>query len=193
MTTGPGRIERAIETLFDAERDNAFTVEELCERIYGVVRVPREQSYNRDVGDYTPNRPHLESKHRHAVVRAARNIGKRRPEIQHWVSETLTGTLVFFRHDEVLSYAMGRLKADFLYDYRNKDPRQRRVSDETALRKKLADERHQRLIAPGGAWRRFVQMFLAERDGDADRLAELEAEARRQDLAPEAVGAGAAG
>jgi len=67
MSGGPGRIERAIEALFDADRDNAFTVEELCERIYEVAWVPREQPYNRHVGDYirpsasrkqTPQRRH---------------------------------------------------------------------------------------------------------------------------------------
>src|SRR4051794_33939405 len=36
MNRGPGWLERAIEALFDTERDNAFTLGELCERIYGI-------------------------------------------------------------------------------------------------------------------------------------------------------------
>ena len=71
--------------------------------------------------------------------------------------------LWFLRHDEVLSYAVARLKSD--YGYRNKDPRRYWIRDETDIRKTLADERHQELIAPGGAWWRFVQMYLAEPTG----------------------------
>ena len=35
MSRGPGRIERAIAHILDSEADNAFTTEDLCERIYG--------------------------------------------------------------------------------------------------------------------------------------------------------------
>ena len=59
MSRGPGRIERAIAAILDAEPDNAFTTEDLCERVYpGVNRV--------------------EKKHRVAVLRAANKLIKRR-------------------------------------------------------------------------------------------------------------------
>jgi hypothetical protein len=58
MSRGPGRIERAIAAILDGEADNAFTTEDLCERVYsGVNRV--------------------EKKHRVAVLRAANRLVKR--------------------------------------------------------------------------------------------------------------------
>jgi hypothetical protein len=52
MSKGPGRVSRAIEAALEAEPDNAFTVEDLCDRVYrGINRV--------------------EKKHRVAVLRAA--------------------------------------------------------------------------------------------------------------------------
>jgi hypothetical protein len=68
---------------------------------------------------------------------------------------------VFFRHDEVTSYAMARLKADRFQEYRN--PRFHWRCDEEALRRKLDDESYRKLIGPGGAWRRQVEIFLAGR------------------------------
>ena len=103
VSRGPGRVERAIEALFDAERDNAFTLEELCERIYGVHRV-------KDPELSDPKR--LRPSHRNAMTAAAHRVAARRPEIQIERSGGLGGALVFFRHDEVMSYAMARLKAD---------------------------------------------------------------------------------
>jgi hypothetical protein len=41
-----------------------------------------------------------------------RHIASQRPEIQWLYSQRLGGSLVFFRHDEVMSYAIARLKAD---------------------------------------------------------------------------------
>ena len=76
--------------------------------------------------------------------------------------ETWQG-LVFFRHDEVTSYAMARLKADRFQRYRVKDPRSHRSKDEAGLRRELYDESHLTLIGPGGAWLRQVEMFLARR------------------------------
>ena len=105
------------------------------------------------------------------VLRAARRVEQRRPEIQHFISETLGGAFVFYRFDEVMSYAMARLKADFVWH----------TSTGEQLRARLAGPNHE-LIVPGGAWWRFVQTFIAKRDGDHDRAAKLEAE-RQADLA----------
>jgi len=153
-------VQRAIEALFDAERDNAFTLAELCERIYGVRRVKDPESSD------------LMQWHRNVVTRALHKVATRRPEIQIQRSHGHGRALVVFRHDEVMSYAMARLKTD--NHYRSNDRRLRWTHDEQALRKELAECRH--LVEPGGAWWRHVQLFLAERDGDADRLAELQAE-----------------
>jgi hypothetical protein len=134
--------------IFDSERDNAFTIEDLCERIWP---------------ELCPQGGQIERKHRHTVIRAARNIARERPEIQWLRGERLGGALVFFRHDEVMSYAMARLKADRFQRYRSKDPRLQWNNDEGALRGKLDDESHSKLIGAGGAWRRQVEIFLARR------------------------------
>ena len=104
MSRGPGRIEQAIAALLDAEPDNAFTTEELCERVYpGVNRV--------------------EKKHRVAVLRAANKLIKRRDNTDCMRCGNLGGTRVYFNLDNVMSYAMARLKTDRLNHYRNNDDR----------------------------------------------------------------------
>jgi hypothetical protein len=92
--------------------------------------------------------------------RAARNIARQRPEIQWLHGERLGRVLVFFRHDEVMSYAMARLKADRFHRYRSKDPRLHGSDKEGALRRELSEGSHRELIRPGGAWRRQVEIFL---------------------------------
>ena len=142
-----GQIERALVAIFDNERDNAFTIEDLCERIWP---------------DLYPDRQggQIERKHRGTVIRAARNIARQRPEIQWLRGARLGGGLVFFRHDEVMSYAMARLKADRFQRYRSKDPRLHWSHNEGALRRELDEGSHRKLIRPGGAWRRQVEIFL---------------------------------
>jgi hypothetical protein len=155
MSKGPGRIERAIAAIFDRERDNAFTLEDLAERVW-------------------PGLNQVEKKHRVSVARAARNLARRRPEIQCWEGEGLGGALVFFRHDEIMAYAMARLKVSRFERYRSNDPRYYRSEDEDDLRRTLGNEQHRKLI--GGAWRRHVDIFVAELAGDVEKAARLNAE-----------------
>ena len=142
-----GRIERALVAIFDGERDNAFTTQDLCERIWPDVYQDSQAG-------------RMERKHRSSVIRAARNIARQRPEIQWLQGERLGRVLVFFRHDEVLSYAMAQLKADRFQRYRSKDPRLHGSDKEGALRRELSEGSHRELIRPGGAWRRQVEIFL---------------------------------
>ena len=139
-----GQIQRALIKIFDRERDNAFTTEDLCERIWP---------------DLCPDQ--IKKSHRSTVIRAVRHIASQRPEIQGLKSQRLGGSLVFFRHDEVMSYAMARLKADRFQRYRSQ--RSHWSSGEEALRRVLDDESYRKLIGPGGAWRRQVEIFLARR------------------------------
>jgi hypothetical protein len=162
MSRGPGRIERAIEAVFDTERDNAFTLEELCERVYADAN-------------------QIERKHHISVARAARNLERRRPEFQHYYGENLGNPLVFFRHDEVMSYAMARLKADRSSGYQSNDWRRQPDNnrDEADLRSWLGDGgSHRALVEPGGAWWTQVRIFLAERAGDLATVARLKAFSR---------------
>ena len=78
-----------------------------------------------------------------------------------------------------MSYALGRLKADCCSDYRKKKIYWcSRSATESDLLKALTDERHTKLTAPAGAWWQHVQHHIAirnvRRDGDAEKLAELE-------------------
>ena len=148
MSGRPDRIERAIVAIFDSERDNAFTIQDLCERIWPDVY-------------QDPQAGRIERKHRSTVIRAARNVARQRPEIQWLHGERLGRGLVFFRHDEVMSYAMARLKADRFQRYRS--TRLHWSKDEDGLRRELDNESHRTLIGPGGAWLRQVEMFLARR------------------------------
>jgi hypothetical protein len=137
MSRGPGRIERVISAVFDAEPSNAFTVEDLADRVFpGINRV--------------------EKKHRVTILRAADRVWRKRGEIGFYRSEMLGGTIVYFRQDSVMSYAMARMKADWLNRYRSNDPRCKRwwLGTEEDLRAKLSNpkDRHYELVQPGGAW-----------------------------------------
>jgi hypothetical protein len=133
--------------------------EDLCDRIY-------------------PEAILVEMKHRVAVLRAAGKVMSRRAHTGVMVSEGLGGTKVYYNRDNVQSYAMARLKT--YHRYRTGDLRHYWSVDEADLRKQLADERHQELVAEGGAWHGYVQEFIAERDGDLARLKRLKAAARKR-------------
>ena len=64
MSRGPGRIERAIASAFAAEPDNAFTIGDLCIRVYPEIAR----------GFALP-----EKKHRVAVLRAAKKVAAQHP------------------------------------------------------------------------------------------------------------------
>ena len=57
MSRGPGKIERAIQQLMDSQRNWAWTIEELAEKVYHITRV--------------------EKKHRVSVLRAVRRVEER--------------------------------------------------------------------------------------------------------------------
>ena len=58
MSRGPGRIERAIRVLFDANPDLAFVTDELAEHCY-------------------PDAKAIERKHQVSVLRAARSLAEK--------------------------------------------------------------------------------------------------------------------
>jgi hypothetical protein len=165
MSRGSGRVEQGIIAAFAAEPDNAFTVAELCRRIY-----PDTKS------------KYIVKKHRGAIIRAAQSLSKRWPDLGWFYSETLGGQKVFFNADSVMSWAMARLKGDNLSNYDNQDPRNLvvRAKSEDELRTSLLKGGyHHKYIVKGGAWRRHRDMWLAERNGDTAWLKELEAEQER--------------
>jgi hypothetical protein len=95
MSRGPGRIERELQRIFFAARlDNAFTTEELAERLYPGATIGK--------------------KHRVAIIRAARALSKRPgyEDLHSWHGENLGRTHVWFNRANVMSHAMASLKAD---------------------------------------------------------------------------------
>lgn len=148
-------MEAAIEAIFRAEADNAFTVEDLCDRVYA-------------------DGHGIERKHRVAVSRAARKVCRRIADWKWEKSSVSDGALSFWNLTSVLSYAMYRLKADtYGIYYRPSDqrvPGQWRIDSEQELRAKVepGGEYHH-YIVKGGAWAAQVERELAERDGHFDR------------------------
>ena len=140
--------------------DGAWTVEDLAERVY-------------------PDINQVEKKHRVSVLRALKKVTADDPDWTLMRAENIGNTKILVNVADVVSYALARLKAWNLSRYRGPDPRTDPyyVKMEADLRADLEpggrDHRH---IQSGGAWDRHVQMHIARRDGDNERLAELELE-----------------
>jgi hypothetical protein len=140
MSKGPGRIERAITAAIEAEPDNAFTVEDLCDRAF-------------------PGANRIEKKHRVSVLRAMKKLVAERERLDFFRAETQGCTLVLFQRGNVMSYGMARLKACFLEGYR---PTARKAgrwikADEMANLPPAEQERRLRSrLLPGGEDHKMV-------------------------------------
>jgi hypothetical protein len=152
MSKGPGRIERAISDIFAAEPDNAFTTEELCKRVYGI------------------DRP--EKKHRVPVLKAVSRLiakspsDKAAPWIDANTSSRLGGQLIVLNRYSIMSNVVAYVKGDFITN-------DRRVFkwSQDRIREYLERDDVRKWREPGGwIWWR-VEQALAERDGDAERIA----------------------
>src|SRR5262249_29247940 len=91
--------------------------------------------------------------------------------------------LVFYDRFNVMSYAMARLKAE-ANNYRNEDPRISIVryeqgTTEADLRKILADDRHRKYVAKGGAWWLHTEPAKAKARGDRKRFAQIQKQLHR--------------
>ena len=139
MSKGLGHVGRAIAAAFDAEPDNAFTTDELCQRVY-------------------KSEWATERSKRVAVLRAVKSLAVHRPDLD--VTSTRKAyergqEAVFYRRDRVLSYAMAQLK-----NYAGP-----RGATDDELRALLAPGgREHHLTQPGGSWLRHTEMAIAERD-----------------------------
>jgi hypothetical protein len=146
MGRGPGRIERAIEATLDAESDNAFTTEDMCERVYPGTEI--------------------EKKHRVSVLRAMEKVATRRG-LSWFRSERVGGTIVLYDPLRVMSYAMARLKADNMEGYRNKNKNPMFHSNEADLIAKISPGGKQHyLVIPDGPWWIHTEMYRARMNGD---------------------------
>jgi hypothetical protein len=151
---GLGHVGRAIEAALIAEPENAFMVDDLCDRVF-------------------PGINRIEKKHRVSVIRAAKSVAKHRANLRSWRSEQLGGTMIFHTADNVMSYAMARKKGDFLERYRSNNPRIKpwRIKTENDLRELLIEGgRDHRYVIPGGAWWDHVELWKAEQAQDSEWL-----------------------
>ena len=147
MSRGPGRVEREIVAAFAADPDNAFTMNELCCLIY-------------------PDSEYIEKKHTVVILRTAKSLARRWPDFGWQRSERRGRGMIFFNAANMLSWAMARLKGDYIYTY-----------DEEFFRASLLPGgQHHHHIVEGGAWRRHRDIWIAERDGDTATLKRLQAE-----------------
>ena len=100
MSKGLGHVGRAILAAFEDEPDNAFTTEELCERVYAGATSRAE---------------------RVAVLRAVKSLAARRPDLGiRGVRGEFSGRgrpMTFFNRYRLLSYAMARLKEDNFHSW----------------------------------------------------------------------------
>jgi hypothetical protein len=138
MSRGYGTVMRKIAEILTGSPDDGFTVEELCRTVYGV---------------FPP-----EKKHRVAVIRAAKALAEKRPEIG-WTGASGYG-LAFFNITSVMSYARARLKAA-------RWP----IDIDTRL---APGGRNHKDIVEGGEWWLRVQVWTARMNNDTARLAELQ-------------------
>jgi len=138
-------------------------VEDLCERLY-------------------PGADRIEKRHRVAVLRAVRSIVEAGDDWGLFQSDNTGGTLVLVNLGNLMSYALGRLKADRLIQ--DREERQgippHGIGSEEDLKTRLQPGGlAYRLIQPDGPWQRHVEMHIAARDGDRARYEELEQELKR--------------
>ena len=169
MSKGPGRIERAIAEILDREPDNAFTTEDLCEKIYRT--------------------KHVERNHRIAVMRAAANLAKRRDNMRIWRSSNLGRTKIYLTLDNVMSYSMAWLKSDYIYRYRSHDERVnwwKGAYTEEKLRALLTKGgKFYEHVRRGGSWWKNVESFkaqlAAQRSGDKAALKRILEEQQKAD------------
>jgi hypothetical protein len=140
-------IERAIRDAFTSNPDNAFTTDDLCKRVYLGLK-------------------QAERKHRAAVIPIAKRVCEQLGENwDWWRSEQRGGALVFWNRISVTSYAMARLKSDFLngYGYRRETRWCWSPSTEEDLKAEISPGgRHHEYVVEGGAWWQHCQEDIAK-------------------------------
>ncbi len=144
MSRGPGAIERAIEAAFLSSPSSIFLTADLVRVAY-------------------PGVSRIEKKHRVAVLRAADKVAAR----VHWQGlrcSRPSGSIVYYNLCDVRSYAVGRLRQDFIFwrDYPNVEDLFVLIDD--------PGNRHGywSLVQPGGAWHKHVEINCLARDGRVD-------------------------
>jgi hypothetical protein len=166
MSKGPGRIARAIANLLADEPEGAWTTEELCQRIYHEVSIERSR--------LDPETA-VQKKHRVAVIRAANNIIAQRPEVV-WDRNWHHGrTLILYRRDNYASAALAQAKTDDINRNDSQFRWVRRQDKRDASAAQTCQAAAKLMTNPMAYSMREVRRFLAERDGDTETVAKIDA------------------
>lgn len=158
MSRGAGRVQRIIEEAFSVP-EKSYTLLDLFRYAY-------------------PEAEDLEKKHQVAIKRAAAKVCLK-TGWKTWRRDTRGRGYVYYDPCDLISYATARLKADER-NYQSQDWWIREFNpktDEDILASLAEGGRHHKLIVEGGTWWRFVQIAIAERDGDEDTFRKLKGEA----------------
>lgn len=131
---GQQEIERTIRDVFTCNVDSAFSVDDLCGHVYLGLKQPQR-------------------KHRAAVIPIAKQVCEQLGDDWNWWrADTRGGTLVFFNHANVASYAIARLKTDCYNSGTEKE-----------LRALISPGgRYHDYIVKGGAWWKHCQNHINE-------------------------------
>lgn len=157
QTQRHGRLVQSVFDAFAADPDNAYTTADLAMRAYGV-----------ELDGVT-------RAHRVAMQRAMKRACEIERRLRCENGDGPEGQLIIFDCTSVPSYAMFRLKTDWLYHYQWTRGGYCWPYSEKQLREKLAEPRYQEYIQPGGAWSDHVEYFRAEVTGDTETAARLKA------------------
>jgi hypothetical protein len=120
----------------------------------------------------------IEKSQRVSTIRAMKALSAKRPALRIMDGEGPCGQTIIFNSHDLRSYALARLKQDWLKNYQWS--RNGRYSperwDEAPLLKQLdTDATYIELLSPTGAWHLFVDHYIAKDAGDQARVVELEA------------------
>lgn len=161
----PGKIEKQVLMILASEPHNAFTTEDLCERVYGA----------------------NEKRHHVAMLRVMKRIaGAGAGRYRLKVANRRGRELVLYDATDIESTATAGIKRDTCAAYRGKGfardrfCKGRRLGVEEAeaeVRARLAEnERVASQVREGGYYWRSVEKARAEIAGDTQKVAEMEAE-----------------
>lgn len=140
MSKGFGSVQRKIAEVLAANFDDAFRVDELCRKVFGESLVEKKQ--------------------RVSVIRAAKALVKKRPDLS-WMGSSGPGAgLVFFNQASVMSYARAWMKGGGYSD------------DQIHADLAPGGDEHEN-IAEGGVWWLHVHEWIANQNNDKARLEEL--------------------
>jgi hypothetical protein len=132
---GQQEIERTIRDVLTCNVDGAFSVDDLCSYVHLGLKQPQR-------------------KHRAAVIPIAKQVCEQLgDDWQWWRAEKRGGTLVFFNHANVTSYAMARLKTDFCHNSETEEELKTSISP---------GGRYHDYVVKGGAWWGHCQKHINE-------------------------------